>query len=66
MPILRQVAGKVGSAISQLGNQIGRGGISANQIAKYVAPNFTPASTLRNYGGNIAGSLRDAIVPRQV
>jgi len=54
--LLRQLAGATGSAIDTIGGALGdpfgqgTGGIDIS-------------STLQNYGGNIAGSLRDAIVP---
>lgn len=54
MSILRTVAGKVGSAIDKLP---GTGGQSLFNN-KWI----DVSSTLQNYGGNVAGSLKDAIV----
>jgi hypothetical protein len=58
---LRKGVGAVGGVINTIGKATG-----ASAIAQAVAPKFTLASTLQNYGGNIAGSIKDAIVPRQV
>jgi hypothetical protein len=57
---LRKGVGAIGGVINTVGQATG-----ASALAKAVAPNFTLASTLQNYGGNVAGSIKDAIVPRQ-
>jgi hypothetical protein len=63
--LLRNLAGKAGSAIQTVGNfrPAALGGFSPNQIAGTVAPNFTLSSSLQNYGGNRSGQSF-AWVPR--
>lgn len=52
-----KILGTIGGAITKLGNiPQPFTGVTYNQIAQKIAPNFTIASSLRNLGGNPAGS----------
>lgn len=57
MAILRTIAGKTGSAIDKVGSALG------NPFGQGVK-GIDISSTLQNYGGNMAGSIKNAIVPQ--
>lgn len=55
--LTRKVAGKLGSAIDTVGTSLG------NPFGQGVK-GIDISSTLQNYGGNMAGSIKNAIVPQ--